>query len=157
MNTKQTFTHTVISVTDSAIIKNSIQVEFSSKGWKQLERLNRKLGKAYLRAYVLSREIRQYIELQREAGVLLDGKGQELVYEDGICVLIRADRGSWSIIDIWSLGECVEYKPVFIWRRIRQGLRDSLSHVFAGWRTFANRKAKEYDKANHYSSAGHFF
>ena len=49
-------------------------VDFSRTGWQQFSKLNRKLGKRFLQAFVLRRELAEYLAAHEAAGVHQSGR-----------------------------------------------------------------------------------
>ena len=124
---------------------NPVRVDMSRNGWRQLARVNKKLGIRFLRAFILRAEISHYLTMHEAMGIELDGSGQELTYENGICLLIRGDHGVWYITDIWQTETAAGYEPMFMWKKIRAGLRDVIAQKLIGWRAiFPPRSNAEY-------------
>ena len=71
------------------------RVDFSRTGWQQFAKLNRKLGKRFLQAFILRNELAAYLTAYEAAGVQLDTECQEVRYEDGVYLLLRRTQGVW--------------------------------------------------------------
>lgn len=109
-------------------------VTFSRNGWKQLERLNRFLETRYLKAFVLQRELIEFLRAHDGGTRRLDTICQELHYENGVYLLLRRTGGDWIITDIWYDGEPAAFEPIFIWRCVRRGCKRLLERTLACWR-----------------------
>ena len=61
----------------------AVSIEFTKQGWRQFARLNASLGTRYIRAFILKRDVAEYIAAHEVAGVKLDTECQELRYDGG--------------------------------------------------------------------------
>lgn len=59
----------------------NVSIDFTKQGWRQFAKLNSTLGSRYLRAFILKRDVAEYIAAHEAAGVKLDTECQELRYE----------------------------------------------------------------------------
>ena len=62
----------------------AVSIEFTKQGWRQFARLNASLGTRYIRAFILKRDVAEYIAAHEAAGVKLDTGCQELRYDGGV-------------------------------------------------------------------------
>ena len=59
----------------------NVPIDFTKQGWRQFAKLNCTLGSRYLRAFILKRDVAEYIAAHEAAGVKLDTECQELRYQ----------------------------------------------------------------------------
>ena len=121
---------------------NFVSIDFTKRGWRQFARLNRSLGKRYIRAFILKRDLAEYIAAHEAAGVKLDTECQELRYDNDICLLLRKEQGQWLITDIFRTQEAAAFAPVYFWTRVRRGCDLLLARVFIGWRCLTKAVAE---------------
>ena len=96
-----------------------VSVDFTKQGWRQFAAVNRRLAARYIRAFILKRELKQYIAAHEAAGVHLDTQCQEVCYDSGIYLLLRRTQGTWYITDIVLMDAAAGFVPVFTWGRVR--------------------------------------
>ena len=107
---------------------HSVSIDFTKRGWRQFAAVNRRLLAArYIRAFILKRELQQYIAAHEAAGVHLDTQCQEVCYDDGIYLLLRRTQGTWYITDIVLTDSEAGFVPA--WERIRRGASGALRRV----------------------------
>ena len=82
----------------------AVSIEFTKQGWRQFARLNASLGTRYIRAFILKRDVAEYIAAHEAAGVKLDTGCQELRYDGGVHLLLRKVQGTWLITDVFLHG-----------------------------------------------------
>ena len=104
-----------------------VSVDFTKQGWRQFAAVNRRLAARYIRAFILKRELQQYIAAHEAAGVHLDTQCQEVRYDDGIYLLLRRTQGTWYITDIVLTDSEAGFVPA--WERIRRGASGALRRV----------------------------
>lgn len=121
----------------------NISIDFTKQGWRQFARLNSTLGSRYLRAFILKREVAEYIAAHEAAGIRLDTECQELRYDDGIVLLLKKVQGTWHITDVFMTDEAVSFAPIFFWRRIRRGINEMLTKLLIGWRCLTRTLAEK--------------
>ncbi len=108
---------------------HSVSIDFTKQGWRQFAAVNRRLAARYIRAFILKRELKQYIAAHEAAGVHLDTQCQEVCYDSGIYLLLRRTQGTWYITDIVLTDAAAGFVPVFTWKRIRRGAPGALRRV----------------------------
>lgn len=113
---------------------NSVSIDFTKQGWQQFARLNRTLGIRYIRAFLLKRELAEYIAAHEAAGVKLDTECQELRYDGGVYVLLKKVQGTWLITDIFLAEEAAAFAPVYFWTKVKRGCNQLLVRLLTGWR-----------------------
>ena len=118
---------------------HSVSIDFTKRGWRQFAAVNRRLAARYIRAFILKRELQQYIAAHEAAGVHLDTQCQEVCYDSGIYLLLRRTQGTWYITDIILTDSAVGFVPVFTWERVRRGASRILRRVLLGWQNPAAR------------------
>lgn len=116
-----------------------VSVDFTKQGWRQFAAVNRRLAARYIRAFILKRELKQYIAAHEAAGVHLDTQCQEVCYDSGIYLLLRRTQGTWYITDIVVMDAAAGFVPVFTWERVRRGVSGTLRRVLLCWQNPAAR------------------
>ena len=58
----------------------TVSIDFTKHGWRQFAKLNTYLGIRYIRAFILKRDVAEYIAAHEAAGVKLDTECQEMRY-----------------------------------------------------------------------------
>ena len=121
---------------------NSVSSDFTKQGWQQFARLNRTLGIRYIRAFLLKRELAEYIAAHEAAGVKLDTECQELRYDGGVYVLLKKVQGTWLITDIFLAEEAAAFAPVYFWTEVKRGCNLLLVRLLTGWRRLTQAMAE---------------
>ena len=91
------------------------------------------------------REIALYISAHESAGIHFDTELQTIFYNDRVAFLLHKEDGFWIITDMIVLGAPAVCLPVFIWRKVRFGLRTFAARIFCGWRIIRARQ-DTYDR-----------
>ena len=112
----------------------AVSIEFTKQGWRQFARLNTSLGIRYIRAFILKREVAEYIAAHEAASIKLDTECQELRYDGGVHLLLRKVQGTWLITDVFCTEEAAVFAPVCFWTRVRRGCNLLLVRMITGWR-----------------------
>lgn len=112
----------------------TVSIDFTKQGWRQFARLNRSLGRRYIRAFILRRDVAEYIAAHEAAGVKLDTECQELRYDGGVQLLLKKVQGTWLITDVFCTEEAVAFAPVYFWTKIRRSCSLLLVRLLIGWR-----------------------
>ena len=121
---------------------NSVSIDFTKQGWQQFARLNRTLGIRYIRAFLLKRELAEYIAAHEAAGVKLDTECQELRYDGGVYVLLKKVQGTWLITGIFLAEEAAAFAPVYFWTEVKRGCNLLLVRLLTGWRRLTQAMAE---------------
>lgn len=114
-------------------MKQFPNVDFTKSGWRQFCKMNRCLGSRFIKGFILRRELAAYIAAHDASSVHLDTICQEIRYEDGVYLLMMKCQGVWYITDIWSAETPNDFKPVFFWKKLKQGWKEFLVSVLIGW------------------------
>lgn len=114
---------------------HTVPIDFTKHGWRQFAKLNTSLGTRYTRAFILKRDVAEYIAAHGAAGVKLDTACHELRYDGGIYVLLKKVQGEWLITDVFLTEEAAAFAPVYFWVRIRRGCNLPLVKLLTGWRS----------------------
>ena len=121
---------------------NSCSISFTKRGFRQFARVNQLLGKAFIRAFVLYREMAAYITAHEADGYHLDTICLDVRYDENVYLLLMRCRGEWLITDVGIIGgagECSKgWTPVFVWQRITHGSRVILRQILCGWKRVNN-------------------
>lgn len=122
-------------------MNKNAHIEFTKQGWRKFTRLNQKLGSRFIQAFVLRREVAEYIAAHEDSGVHLDTICQMLHYDDGVYLLMMKSQGTWYITDIWMEEETVAgYEPMYIWKQMKRGVSMLLARVLIGWQRLISVK-----------------
>ena len=113
----------------------AVSIEFTKQGWRQFARLNASLGTRYIRAFILKRDVAEYIAAHEAAGVKLDTACHELRYDGGIYVLLKKVQGEWLIAGVFCMGETVSFAPVYSWTKVKRGCSEVITRRLIGWRS----------------------
>ena len=79
-------------------------------------------------------EVGYYLAAHKAAGIRFDSKHLEIIYSDGVTVVLRQTLGIWIITRIVLTLPVKEYRPVFDFKRVREGAREAVRRVFSHWR-----------------------
>lgn len=126
---------------------NSVSIDFTKQGWQQFARLNRMLGIRYIRAFLLKRELAEYIAAHEVAGVKLDTECQQVHYDGDVYLVLKKVQGTWLITDIFLTQETQDFAPVYFWTRVKCGCDLLLARVLIGWRCLAKAVQKRQVRA----------
>lgn len=107
----------------------TVSADFTKRGWRQFAAVNRRLAARYIRAFILKRELKQYIAAHEAAGVRLDTQCQEVCYDGGVYLLLRRTQGTWYITDVVLTDSEAGFVPA--WERIRRGASGALRRVLS--------------------------
>ena len=121
----------------------AVPIDFTRQGWRQFSRLNNAIGARYIRAFILKRELAEYITAHEAAGVRLDAEGQELRYDGEVALLLRKVQGAWYITNVIRTEETAAYEPVYFWTRVKRGCNEVLARMLAGWRNLTKALADQ--------------
>ena len=121
---------------------HSVVVDFTKRGCRQFAKVNRSLGRRYIRAFILKRDLAEYIAAHEAAGVKLDTECHELRYDDGICLLLRKEQGQWLITEMFRTEEASDFTPVYIWTQRKRGCSFILTRLLIGWRCLTKSAAE---------------
>ena len=82
----------------------------------------------------LRNAIGYYLAAHKAAGIRFDSRHLEIIYSDGVTVVLRQTLGIWIITRIVLTLPVKEYRPVFGFKRVREGAFDAVRRVFSHWR-----------------------
>ena len=132
----------------------AVPIDFTRQGWRQFSRLNNAIGARYIRAFILKRELAEYIAAHEAAGVRLDGECQELRYDGKVALLLKKVHGTWYITDVIRTEETAAYEPVYFWTRVKRGCNEVLARMLAGWRNLTKALADQAGRKTAERQAG---
>ena len=115
---------------DTSILR--IRIDLSRSGRRAFNRLNAKLGKAYIRFFQLERDLAEYIERHIDAGISLDAEF-DVRYEDGVMLTIFHSGGVYHITEVTDIGVVIAARAILIWQRVKRGCGFLVRQVLAGW------------------------
>ena len=86
-------------------------------------------------------EIGYYLAAHKAAGIRFDSRHLEMIYSDGVIIVLRQTLGIWIITGIVLTLPVKEYKPVWDFKRVKEGALEVVRCVFRFWRcvTFSPR------------------
>ena len=79
-------------------------------------------------------EVGYYLAAHKAAGIRFDGKHLEIIYSDGVTVVLRQTLGIWIITRIVLTLPVREYQPVYLYKRIKEGGCEAVRKVLGRWR-----------------------
>ena len=109
-----------------------IRIDFTKAGRRSFQRVNARLGEAFIRFIDLTRELAEYIERHIDQGDPMISEF-DVRYEDGICLTVYCSGGTYFIKDVTDTGDSLARFPVYVWARVKRGYRMVLSAVLVGW------------------------
>ena len=122
--------YTDCSKYDTSVLR--IRIEFSKSGRRAFNRLNAKLGQAYIRFFQLERDLAEYIERHIDAGISLDAEF-DVRYEDGVVLTIFRSSGIYYITEVTDIGVVIAAKAILVWQRFKRGCNLLVRQALAGW------------------------
>ena len=115
---------------DTSVLR--IRIELSKSGRRAFNRLNAKLGQAYIRFFQLERDLAEYIERHIDAGISLDAEF-DVRYEDGVVLTIFRSSGISYITEVTDIGVVIAAKAILVWQRFKRGCNLLVRQALAGW------------------------
>ena len=115
---------------DTSVLR--IRIELSKSGRRTFNRLNAKLGQAYIRFFQLERDLAEYIERHIDAGISLDAEF-DVRYENGVVLTIFRSSGIYYITEVTDIGVVIAAKAILVWQRFKRGCNLLVRQALAGW------------------------
>ena len=122
--------YTDCSKYDTSVLR--IRIELSKSGRRAFNRLNAKLGQAYIRFFQLELDLAEYIERHVDAGISLDAEF-DVRYEDGVVLTIFRSSGIYYITEVTDIGVVIAAKAILVWQRFKRGCNLLVRQALAGW------------------------
>ena len=122
--------YTDCSKYDTSVLR--IRIELSKSGRRAFNRMNAKLGQAYIRFFQLERDLAEYIERHVDAGISLDAEF-DVRYEDGVVLTIFRSSGIYYITEVTDIGVVIAAKAILVWQRFKRGCNLLVRQALAGW------------------------
>ena len=122
--------YTDCSKYDTSVLR--IRIELSKSGRRAFNRLNAKLGQAYIRFFQLEHDLAEYIERHIDAGISLDAEF-DVRYEDGVVLTIFRSSGIYYITEVTDIGVVIAAKAILVWQRFKRGCSLLVRQALAGW------------------------
>ena len=122
--------YTDCSKYDTSVLR--IRIELSKSGRRAFNRLNARLGQAYIRFFQLERDLAEYIERHIDAGISLDAEF-DVRYEDGVVLTIFRSSGIYYITEVTDIGVVIAAKAILVWQRFKRGCNLLVRQALAGW------------------------
>ena len=122
--------YTDCSKYDTSVLR--IRIELSKSGRRAFNRLNAKLGQAYIRFFQLERDLAEYIERHIDAGISLDAEF-DVRYEDGVVLTIFRSSGIYYITEVTDIGVVIAARAILVWQRFKRGCSLLVRQALVGW------------------------
>ena len=122
--------YTNCSKYDTSVLR--IRIDLSRSGKRAFNRLNAKLGQAYIRFFQLERDLAEYIERHIDAGISLDAEF-DVRYVDGIVLTIFYCSGIYYVTDVTDIVVVIAAKAILVWQRFKCGGSYLVHQVLVGW------------------------
>ena len=119
---------------------NRVPVDFTRNGWKAFCRLNNRLGANFIRAFILKRELAEYIERHLEDGYPMIAEF-DVLHEDGIVLTVYLCHGVYYISDVCCIGEVIGHRPYFTLRHHMTSFGWRFAEVLCGWHWITRKTA----------------
>jgi len=111
--------------------RNTYYLPWLKQRFERLRPDHPELGKSIRE---LCGEISYYLAAHRAAGIPLDTKHLEVIFSDGITVVLRQTLGVWVIFRIVLTKRVRESRPVFGIQRVKVGAQEALTRVLKYWK-----------------------
>lgn len=115
-------------------MRNNVRVSFNGKTARKFRHRKPKYL-WFVKCAAICNEVAEYIASHEAAGIHFDTEYQEIAYDDCVTFMLRKEGGCWYIVEILVSKPVTEYRPVFIWKRIKRGAWEVMARFMAGWRT----------------------
>lgn len=79
-------------------------------------------------------EVGYYLAAHKAAGIAFDSKFLEIIFCDGVTVVLRQTLGIWIITKIMLTKPVRKYQPVFDFKRVKVGAYEVVKRVLKRWR-----------------------
>ena len=123
-------------------MKNIRNVYFMPRVKRQFEKARAEHPELGKHINDLRDEIGYYLAAHKAAGIRFDSRYPEIIYSDGVTVVLRQTLGIWIITRIVLTLPVKEYRPVFVFKRVKEGAREVIRRVFRYWRCVFNAPAE---------------
>ena len=123
-------------------MKNIRNVYFMPRVKRQFEKARAEHPELGKHINDLRDEIGYYLAAHKAAGIRFDSRHPEIIYSDGVTVVLRQTLGIWIITRIVLTLPVKEYRPVFVFKRVKEGAREVIRRVFRYWRCVFNAPAE---------------
>ncbi len=122
--------YTDCSKYDTSVLR--IRIELSKFGRRAFNRLNAKLGQAYIRFFQLKRDLAEYIERHVDIGISLDAEF-DVRYEGGVMLTIFRSNGTYYITEVTDIGVVIAARAILVWQRFKRGCSLLVRQALVGW------------------------
>ncbi len=109
-----------------------IRIDFTRIGRRSFNRVNAKLGSAFIRFYQLERDLAEYIERHLDNGIDMISEF-DVRYDDGILLTVYLSGGIYYIKEVTVIGEIIAHKAVWLWQKIKHGCDLIACQILSGW------------------------
>ena len=108
-----------------------IRIDFTKAGRRSFNKVNAKLGAAYIRFFLLERDLAEYIERHIDDGCDMLAEF-DVRYDDGIMLTVYCSGGIFYIKEV-AIVTAIPFRAIMLWQRVKRGWRTILQKVFVGW------------------------
>ena len=115
---------------DTSVLR--IRIDFTKAGRREFNRVNAKLGKAYIRFFMMERDLAEYIERHIDGGNPLIAEF-DVRYEGDIVLTIYCSGGIYYIKGVSNIGTVIGFTAIMLWQRFKQGCDYRFRQVLSGW------------------------
>ena len=115
-----------------------VRIDFSKSGRRGFRRVNSGLGKAFIPADRLMRDLAEYIERRIDGGDPMIAEF-DVCYEGGIFLTVFLTGGAYFITEVTNIGTVIAAQAVLVWTRVKRGCDYLLRQVLVGWRCLTDR------------------
>ena len=117
----------------------TVPIDFTKHGWRQFAKLNTSLGTRYIRAFILKRDVAEYIAAHEAAGVKLDTACHEFALRRRRSSVAQEGSGHMAYHGCIPHGEeAAAFAAGVLLGRIRRGCNLPLVRLLTGWRQSDN-------------------
>ena len=122
---------------DTSILR--VRIDFSKSGRQGFRKVNSGLGKAFIPADRLMRDLAEYIERRIDGGDPMIAEF-DVCYEGGIFLTVFLTGGTYFITEVTNIGTVIAAQAVLVWTQFKRGCDYLLRQVLVGWRCFTEKQ-----------------
>ena len=115
-----------------------VRIDFSKSGRRGFRKVNSSLGKAFIPADQLTRDLAEYIERRIDGGDPMITEF-DVCYEGGIFLTVVLIGGTYYITEVTNIGTVIATHAVLTWTRVKRGCDYLLRQVLVGWHRLTDR------------------
>ena len=115
-----------------------VRIDFSKSGRRGFRKVNSSLGKAFIPADRLTRDLAEYIERRIDGGDPMIAEF-DVCYEGGIFLTVVLIGGTYYITEVTNIGTVIVTQAVLVWTRVKRGCDYLLQQMLVGWRCLTDK------------------